>query len=468
MRLVLRQVRPFGGAMVDLLLADGHIVGPVETHERGAASIDGRGAVLLPGLHDHHLHILATAARRTSIDLAGLAGADAIATRLRHAAAGVAPGTWLRAVGYDERASGLPDRWCLDAWVPDHPLRLQDRTGALWVLNSAALQVLATTDWPPGCERDASGQPNGRFWREDRWLAAWRPAMMPDIAALGRELASRGVTALTDAGAGNGPTEAAVLAHGHLSGALPQRLTLMGAENLPEGRGYVRGALKLLLDERDPPSLESLAERIRGARASGRAVAAHCVTEVELALYLAALAMAGGARPGDRIEHGGMIVPEAIDEIAGAGLAIVSNPVFLHGRGDRYAETLTPAEQADLYRIASLLRAGVRLAAGSDTPYGDPDPWLSMRSARDRLSAGGRMLSPDERVSAATAMRLHWSNRLDAGAGTPLTPGAAADLILCEGSIRDVLADLSADRVCATIIGGRVVFSRDGAALPRQ
>ncbi|MEQ1463695.1 hypothetical protein, partial [Salmonella enterica] len=90
------------------------------------------GCTLLPGLHDHHIHLLATAARRQSVDLAGLLASDAIAAKLR-----AAPAATLRAVGYDERAAGIPDAALLDRWEPDRPLRLQDRTGALWVLNGA-------------------------------------------------------------------------------------------------------------------------------------------------------------------------------------------------------------------------------------------------------------------------------------------------------------------------------------------
>ncbi|MDP3905989.1 amidohydrolase family protein [Novosphingobium sp.] len=443
MTLVLRDVRPWGGAAVDLALADGRITTIGRNLPRGTAEIDGRGDVLLPGLHDHHLHILATAARRHSVDLTGLVDAAAVAQAL---VAGRRHGGWVRAVSYDERAGGLPDAALLDQWLAGTPLRLQDRTGALWALNSAALALLGDTPPPSGAERDAHGQPTGRFWREDQWLAAALPAAVPDLAGLGQDLAALGLTGLTDAGANNGPAEAALLV-----GKLPQRLVLMGSEALKPGAGYALGPLKLLIDERDPPALDALAARIGWARQAGRNVAAHCVTEAELALFIAALDQAGGARAGDRIEHGGMIPAAFIPVMAEAGLTVVTNPAFIHDRGDRYRATLGAEQWDELYRAGSLLAAGIALRAGSDAPYAGIDPWLGMRTARDRLTRDGQLLGQGEAIAAAAALALY--------AQGEIAVGASADLILCAGTMTDVLADLCAERVRATIIGGTVAFS---------
>jgi predicted amidohydrolase YtcJ len=444
MTLILRQVRPWGGTLTDVAVSEEQIAAIGLGLPRGSAEIDGRGCTLLPGLHDHHLHILALAARRQSVDLAGLTSNEAVRSALA-----ANPGEhWLRAVGYDERAAGLPDAALLDSWVPSQPIRLQDRTGALWVLNSAALLALGQQELPPGTERNELGRPTGRFWREDQWLARALPRSLPDLSALGLELAALGLTGLTDAGAHNGPEEAGLLA-----GAMPQRLVLMGSEALRPGEGYRLGPLKLLIDERDPPALRALAERIGWARRNCRAVAAHCVTEAELALFLAALDAAGGARPGDRIEHGALIPPDFVPVIAAAGLTVVTNPAFIHDRGDRYLATMAAEQQADLYPAARLAHAGIALLGGSDAPYASVDPWLAMRSARDRKTGGAMMLGGAERIDALSALRLYCSGAIE--------PGAPADLILCDGSLADVLEDLTSDRLRATVIEGRFAFNRD-------
>lgn len=452
MTLIVRDARDWRGERVDIAMADGAIVAVGASLELRGEEFDAAGATVLPGLHDHHLHVLATAARRESIDLARCGDAASVHAAIARAAQDRPPGAWLRAVGYDERAAGLPDRAVLDGWAPAHRLRLQDRTGALWVLNGLALASLApNAGFPAGAERDAAGLSNGRFWREDRWLGAHLSRTLPDLPALGRELAVLGLTGLTDAGARNGPEEAAVLA-----GALPQKLMLMGDETLAPGAGYALGPLKLLIDERDPPLPDALAERICTGRVQSRAVAAHCVTAAELALYLAALDIAGGARAGDRIEHGGMIAPEAIAAIGAMGLTVVTNPGFIHDRGERYRATIPEAEWPDLYRARSLRDAGIRLAAGSDGPYASVDPWMAMRAARDRLTAAGKPIGRAERFSAEAALRLYLGAP-DRPGGTPrrIAPGEPADLILCSGSRDAILGDLSAERVRATVIAGR-------------
>lgn len=458
MPLTLRNVRPWRGAMVDVFMDRGSIKAVGPDLIRAGDEIDGRGNLLLPGLHDHHLHILATAARRDSIGLEHMLDASAVRAALQRAAAAAPPGRGVRAVDYDERAAGLPDRGLLDSWLPDRPLRVLDRTGALWVLNSRALGLLEGHELPPGAERDARGLPTGHFWREDAWLGRTLPRHPPDLASLGDRLAALGLTGLTDAGAQNGPDVARTLG----TARLPQRLVLMGDETLGPGEGYRLGPLKLLLDERDPPDLAELAARIVQARRQGRAVAAHCVTVAELALFLAGLDEAGGARSGDRIEHGGVIPAGFVSAIAERRLTVVTNPAFIHDRGDRYRATVPEAEWGELYRAASLIAAGVPLAGGSDAPYASVDPWLAMRTARDRLTASGEALSPGEAIAAREGLSLYLGDALaPGGPSRKLAVGEAADVILCSGTLEDVLADLTADRVAVTIVAGEVVFSRD-------
>src|SRR5207237_2608274 len=106
----------------------------------GVEVIDAGGSAVVPGLHDHHIHLAATAAARQSVLVGPPAVTDAVglAAALRTADADLPPGTWLRAVGYHESVAGDLDRWWLDAVVGGRPVRVQHRSGAAWVLNTAA------------------------------------------------------------------------------------------------------------------------------------------------------------------------------------------------------------------------------------------------------------------------------------------------------------------------------------------
>lgn len=428
-------------ATIDIGIREGRIAAIGSDLNAIGLEYDARGLSVGPGLHDHHLHLMATAARMESIDLADCANADSAIARLRGGAGPL--GAWVRAIGYDERHAGLPDREQLDSWLPRNPLRIQDRTGAYWLLNSAAIAKIGGPPYAACVELGARGEPSGRIWRGDAWLRERIGSAPPSLTALGAQLAQWGITGVTDAGASNGVAEAELL-----SGAIPQRLVLMGTENLPAGEGYALGPVKLLLDENDLPAIETLAARINAARALHRNVAAHCVTLGELVFYLQALADAGGARPGDRIEHGGIIPESMIRDIAVAGLIVVTQPNFIHDRGDRYLAQMDAHELADLYRLGSLLRGGVSVLGGSDAPYGDINPWIAIRAATDRRTRDGGVIVIDEATDRTAALGLY--------AGKKIMVGAPADLIVYHWP-EDAGALASVD---LTLVDGRIIWQR--------
>ena len=231
-----------------------------------------------------------------------------------------------------------------------------------------------------------------------------------------------------------------------------------GPLSAPSDGAFAVGPVKVLLDDHDLPDLDQFIGWVGSAREQGRAVAVHCVTAAELAVTLAAFEDAG-ARPGDRIEHGGVIPAAAIGQLQRLALAVVTQPAFIRERGDRYLAEVEPAEQPDLYRCASLIAAGVPVALSSDAPYASPDPWAAIATAADRRTRGGRVVGAAERVTAAEALALHQ--------GAPASPGgparrvevgADADLCLLAEPLTEALAQPSAALVGATIIGGRVVY----------
>ena len=86
--------------------------------------IDAGGAALLPGLHDHHLHLYALAAALDSLPCGPPEVRDAEALRgaLHARAADLGSGEWLRGTGYHESLCGLLDAATLDAIVRERPL----------------------------------------------------------------------------------------------------------------------------------------------------------------------------------------------------------------------------------------------------------------------------------------------------------------------------------------------------------
>ena len=204
-----------------------------------------RGGAILPGLHDHHLHLTAMAAALDSIPCGppAVEDLDALASSLRGASRAAPTGAWLRGVGYHESVAGALDCDALDALVADRPVRVQHRSGALWMLNRAALRVTGLED----------AAPSGRMFRADRVLGERVPPVALDLAEVGRRLAAVGVTGVTDATPALDRRAFDLLTAAVARDDLPQRLMLLGAAQLPEP-GHPRltlGPWKLVLDETD-------------------------------------------------------------------------------------------------------------------------------------------------------------------------------------------------------------------------
>jgi predicted amidohydrolase YtcJ len=460
--LLLREVEIEPGRRTDVLVRDGRIaVGHAE--DLGAEVIDGRGGVLLPGLADHHLHLLATAASGVRCGPPDVTTVEQLAATL--AAAPGDPSGWVRATGYDERIAGDLDARALDALHASRPVRLQHLSGALWVLNGAALSAIGLSgsadDLPPGVERDSDGVPTGRIWRADAWLRTRLPAgAAPDLTELGGRLARFGITSVTDATPDLVGDDISVLGDAVTSGSLPQRVLLLGAPGdaaLPPR--LTAGPVKIIVPDHDLPALDDLADRIAAAHAADRAVALHVVTREALVLTMAALA-AAGHRPGDRLEHLAIAPRELLDELRRTGLRVVTQPGFLTDRGDRYLAEVDPADRGDLYRYGSLLSAGIPVTASSDAPYGPLDPWLALRAARDRTVPGGDVLGAGERVPVDAALQGYLSAPTEPG-GPPrrIEAGAPADLVLLSAGWRDLLAEPHADLVRMTLIDGALVWT---------
>jgi predicted amidohydrolase YtcJ len=459
------------GRVVDVGL-DADMVVEVTPRGRGRADevIEASGGALLPGLHDHHTHILALAAARRSTGCGppAVSNPAELAAALVHADGTLEPGPWLRGVGYHESVAGDLDRDGLDAIVPTRPVRVQHRSGHGWILNSAALRTIG----PPsgdlrdielqGIERDGAGVPTGRLYGLDEWLAARVPHEPLDLAAVGLELASYGVTGLTDATPATDPARLDALSEATASGALPQRVVVTGGVTLPDlaAPRLPRGPVKVVVADHALPAVDDLASAFRAAHARGRAVAVHCVTQVALLLALAAWDEVG-ARPGDRIEHGAVLPLEQASRVAAHGLTVVTQPGFVAERGDDYLDDVEPEDRPHLWRCGSLLAAGVAVAGSTDAPFGHPDPWRAIAAAVDRRTPRGEVLGRDDRLAPLDALQL-FLTPLERPGGVPrrVVVGMPADLCLLDRPLTTALAAPSSRHVRLVLRGGAVIHGR--------
>jgi predicted amidohydrolase YtcJ len=476
--LLLRGAEVHGRAPVDVRIAGGvvtEIARDLPAAEREDV-IEARGGALLPGLCDHHVHLHAMAAAWASVPC----GPPAVTTptALAAALAAAPPGAdeWVRGVGYTEDVAGLLDAAGLDRLHRDRPVRLQHRSGALWIVNTAGARALGLADVEhPGIERDGQGRPTGRLWRADDWLRARLPrSRPPDLGPVGARLARLGITHVTDATPDLDGTAIDAIRTAMDCGAIPQHVKLLGAplgwvagagpaspiagSSSPAAlsRSPTAGPFKIVLADSMLPGIDALTERITAAHSGGRAVAVHCVSREALVLLLAAFDEAG-TRPGDRIEHAALVPAGLIPRLRSLGLTVVTQPGFLIQRGDDYVRDVPAAEHDDLYRARSLLDASVSCALSSDAPYGPLDPWNAITAAVHRASQSGHVIGAAERLTPAQALAGYLSPP-DAPGAAPrrVATGCQADLVLLHASLAESLAAPSADLVAATLIDGSI------------
>lgn len=410
--------------------------------------VDGLGGALLPGLHDHHVHAFAAAAAAGSLDLRG--GPLPSPGPGGATASGRA---WVRAVGLgDDDATSID----LDRVWPDRPVRVQHRSGALWVLNSRAIDLL-------GAVLEPAERADGRVWRADARLGEALGRLDPrdvedDLRPWGEQLAALGVTGLTDATVGLRASGLAMVRE-----HVPQRVVSLGAEDdgLP---------VKVVAGDHGTnegvDSWSALDAGVRAARERGRPVAVHAVSAPALAMVLAVLDDVG-AVPGDRVEHAAVCDDAAADRLAELGVTVVTQPSIAARRGRSMVEASEPEDRPWLWRIAGLRDRGVQVALSSDAPYGDPDPWATVRLAAAGLPVDRTPWLHDQTISPQEALASYLTRPGDpAGAVRTVQPGATADLCVLDAPLDVVLERVvggdTGSPVRLTVVDGQVVSTRPG------
>ena len=398
----------------------------------GETVLDAGGATVLPGLHDHHVHVRSAASAMDSL----VAGPPEVNTAAQLAqllsSATPDPDGWIRAIGYHESVAGDLGRTALDALASDVPVRIQDRSGALWILNSAALGRVGLASHPDGRLRSADG--------------GWPDAVarrQPDLAELSRRIIATGVTGVTDATPDLDAADRESLLDAHRRGEFRPRLRFLSPA-------------KMILQE-DRLDLDGLTAWIAAHHGAGRAVAVHCVTAAQLVGAIAALRAAGG-HPRDRIEHAAMVPDDALADLAELRVTVVTQPNFVAERGDRYLIDVPAAEYGQLWRVAALRRAGVPVALSTDMPFGRGDPWATIRAAVHRATPGGTVLNPGERVSARTALTMFLGRADQPDRARTVDVGQPGDLCVLDRPPVSALAELDAGMVAATVIGGELAY----------
>ena len=464
--MLIKNAQLMTGQSVDVLIDKGMVAEMApDIRASDEALIDADGGALLPGLHDHHIHLMSLAASKRSVACGPpeVRNEEALVHTLRAAARG--SDSWIRGVGYHESVAGSIDRHWLDRHVPGTPVRIQHRTGRLWTLNSRALDLIVGDTNDPGPLECVGGELTGRLYDGDDWLRSRLAGASLELREVSAELASYGVTGVTDATVTNDRSAYDLFSKARAEGVLVQDLVMMGDASLSScgnSKNVTIGPTKFHLHENELIPFDAFCDQIRASHGDQRPIAVHCVTQTELVFTLAAL-HESGVLIGDRIEHASVTPDDLLPQMKQMGLTVVTQPNFISERGDSYRAELKSEEHDFLYRCARFLEEGIPLGGGTDAPFGRPDPWAAIAAAVDRRAPDGKVLGPKEKLTPEQALALFTTpSHAPGGAPRTVTVGSKADLCLLKSPWSQARETLSPSDVRATVKDGKVIYSDEG------
>jgi predicted amidohydrolase YtcJ len=476
--------------------------------------VDLAGSVVVPGLTDAHGHLRALGALRRTLDLRGLSKEEILA-RVRSRAAKAAPGEWIRGRGWDQNRwlqKTFPTAAELSAASPSHPVVLGRVDGhAIWV-NEAALEyarVTAETKDPDGgrIERLPDGRPAGVLVDNANDLV-WKAIPEPGPGEIERDYlaaleacARVGLTGIGEA-SGSNREEIAILSSLAREKKMPirvyatvgprsldeaiakgparsGRLTVRAVKIVADGALGSRGAALLEdysdepgnrgLDVTSPEETERLAEK---AFRAGFQVWTHAIGDranrVTLDAYEKALAAVRPADPRPRIEHAQALTLRDITRFGKLGVIASVQPT--HATSDMpWAERRLGRERLEgAYAWRALLKAGARLAGGSDFAVESENPLLGIYAAVTRQDLAGHPPGgwrKEQALTRAEALRLFTADNAYAEFAETrrgrIAPGYDADFTVLDRDIlseRTPAAEIPKAKVRMTVVGGEVVY----------
>src|SRR5690606_24850698 len=175
-----------------------------------------------------------------------------------------------------------------------------------------------------------------------------------------------------------------------------------------------------------------------------------------------------------RIEHAQHVAPADIPRFAALDVIASMQPYHAIDDGRWAGSVIGPERSLTTYAFRSLLDAKARLAFGSDWFVAPPFVLEGIYAAATRRTIDDR--NPDGRVPSQKttpeeALRAYTTGAAHAGfseadRGT-LERGKLADIVIIDRDITSIpAAEIRDARVVMTVVGGKVVYEREGGVAP--
>src|SRR5271155_4348446 len=431
--------------------------------------INMRGAFVMPGFNDAHVHIGQSALTKLAIDFTGVQSLAEFQLRIRESLKARAPGEWITGFGWDQTlwpGRRDPTRADLDAVSTAYPMFFARVDGHVAVANSLALQLAGVTQntaQPAGGHivRDAqTNEPTG-FLQEVAGMnlvfskiAAPSPAdRRRGIELVLADAARNGITSMQDNSYLEITTDVSFSKENFLiyqqlrrEGKLTARITewldftlpIATLNNLRSEWGSTdpwlkTGALKAFMDgslgsrtaamlapysdapgntgllRTDPATLAPMAiERDR----AGFQLAFHAIGDranhVALDTFAAVVAANGSRDRRDRVEHAQVVAPEDFARFSQLDIVASMQPSHLLDDERWASDRLGPDRSRGAYAWRTMEKNGVHLAFGTDHPVEQLNPLRGIYACVTReLPQGSAAWQPQESLPMKDCLRAY-------------------------------------------------------------
>lgn len=487
---------------------------------KGTRVIDARGALLLPGFNDAHVHFLSGGFQLSSVDLHDATTPREFAERIRSFASKLPEGRWVVGGIWDHErwpGSPLPTKELIDEFTPNRAVFVSRLDGHMGLANSYALKlagITRETPDPPGglIVRDPkTGEPTG-ILKDAAQNFVWKVFPEPSFEekleaarAATAHAAAHGVTSVQDMSAGNDVgVYQTMLERGELKtriyavSPLPdwERLGRVGVRRafgddmLRIGglKGFADGSLgsttalffEPYLDAPDTSGLPgdemfpegAMLGRVKSADAAGLQVMIHAIGDKAndsiLNIY-EQVAKANGERDRRfRIEHAQHLRAQDIARFGRDHVVASMQPYHCIDDGRWAEKRIGPVRAKGTYAFRTLLDTGAVLAFGSDWSVAPLDPVMGIYAATTRRTLDGKNPGgwvPEQKITVEEAVRAYTFGSAYAefaeNVKGSITPGKLADFVMLSRDIFKIdPAEIEHVRVQMTITGGRVVYEK--------
>jgi predicted amidohydrolase YtcJ len=474
--------------------------------------IDAKGAAVIPGLIDAHVHMRSLGDMLETFDMRFTKTREEVAQIVKRAADKLPPGEWVRGRNWDQTNWGgeFPNADDISKVVNDRPVYLTRVDGHAGWANRKALEIAGVTKEtqdPPGGQiiRDASGNPTGVLIDRAQGLVTRKiPALSYDqvkrrLKLAGDAAAKLGLTGVHDAGIGLQERDAyrelikenalpvRVYAMIGGTGELWQEYSKSGPETgshltVRSVKLYADGALgsrgaALWQPYSDDKSIhglmvttkETLEDQIKEVAAKNFQVCTHAIGDKANSIVLNAFAqvLKGKNDRRFRVEHSQVVALP--DFKLFQDYNIVASMQATHATSDmRWAEKrLGPDRIAGAYAWRRYLKMGIPLANGSDFPVEDPNPLYGFYASFTRQDHTGYPeggWQPDQRLTREESLESFTLTPAYAAFEEKqkgsITAGKLADFLILEKDIMKIAPkEVLTTKITATYVGGKLVYS---------